>query len=165
MIKYYDGDIFTSDADIICHQVNCQGVFERGLSGQIKKMFPEVEKTYKILTKQWQDQAGGKTAELLGRVSAQPVKKDGRWFLIANLYGQDDYGKSGLYTDYKALEKAVQEIRDFVDVRNKQEKIAFPYKIGCGNAGGDWEIVKDILERTFEGYEGEVQIWNHEKVK
>lgn len=165
MLKYYSGDIFTSDVDIICHQVNCQGVFGRGMAGQIKKMFPEVEKTYKIITKQWQEQSGGKTSELLGRVSAQPVEKDGRWFLIANLYGQDDYGKSGVYTDYKALEQAIQEIRDFVDVRNKQEKVAFPYEIGCGKAGGDWEIVKAIMERAFEGYEGEVQIWKNDAGK
>ena len=76
MLKYYNGDIFTSDADIICHQVNCKGVFEKGLDGQIRKLFPEVEKTYKLLTKQWQEQADGRTRDLLGRVSAQPVQKD-----------------------------------------------------------------------------------------
>ena len=53
MIKYYEGDIFNSSADIICHQVNCQGAFGRGMAGQVKKLFPEVEKSYKILTKQW----------------------------------------------------------------------------------------------------------------
>ncbi len=165
MLNYYSGDIFHSDADIICHQVNCQGVFGRGMAGQVKKMFPEVEKTYKIITKQWQDQAMGKTSELLGRVSAQPVKKDGKWFLIANLYGQDDYGKNGVYTDYKALEQAMEEIRNFVEVRKKQEKVAFPYKIGCGYAGGDWEAVKKIIERVFDGYEGEVQIWKNDAEK
>ncbi|MEY8352364.1 appr-1-p processing [Lachnospiraceae bacterium 54-53] len=165
MLKYCSGDIFTSEADIICHQVNCQGVFGRGMAGLIKKMFPEVEKTYKVITKQWQEQAGGKTSELLGRVSAQPVEMDGRWFLIANLYGQDDYGKDGVYTDYKALEQAVQEIRDFVEVRNKRETVAFPYKIGCGYAGGDWETVRAIIERVFEGCEGEVQIWSNDTDK
>ncbi len=163
MLKYYNGDIFTSDADIICHQVNCKGVFEKGLDGQIRKLFPEVEKTYKLLTKQWQEQADGRTGALLGRVSAQPVQKDGRWFLIANLYGQDDYGKDKVYTDYRALEQAVQEIRDFADARDKQEKIAFPYMIGCSNAGGDWEVVQGILEKVFKGYEGEVQIWNKKR--
>ena len=113
MIKYYEGDIFSSNADLICHQVNCQGVFGRGMAGQVKKLFPEVEKSYKILTKQWTEEVGGKTAKLLGRVSAQPVEKDGRWFLIANLYGQDDYGKNGVYTDYEALEKALEEICEF----------------------------------------------------
>ncbi|WP_124066809.1 macro domain-containing protein [Clostridium sp. E02] len=162
MLNYYDGDIFTSDADIICHQVNCKGVFGRGIAGQVKKMFPEVEKTYKIITKQWQEQAGGNTFELLGKVSAQPVEKGDRWFLIANLFGQDDYGKDGVYTDYRALEKALNEILDFVEVRNKKEKVAIPYKIGCGYGGGDWKIVKSIIETIFQGYEGEVQIWKNE---
>lgn len=163
MIKYYDGDIFDSGADIICHQVNCQGVFGKGMTGQIKKMFPPVEKTYRIITKQWIDEAGGKTKALLGKVSAQPVERNGRWFIIASLYGQDDYGKGGVYTDYKALENAMQEIRDFVDVRAKEETVAFPYKIGCGNAGGDWSIVEDMIRRVFDGYAGEVQIWKLEK--
>lgn len=40
------------------------------------------------------------------------VEKDGRWFLIGNLYGQNDYGrKKMVYTDYDALEKAMGEIR------------------------------------------------------
>nr|WP_314459971.1 macro domain-containing protein [uncultured Clostridium sp.] len=162
MLKYYSGDIFTSDADIICHQVNCQGVFERGIAGQIKKMFPEVEKTYRIITKQWQEQSGQITSGLLGRVSAQPVELNGRWFLIANLYGQDNYGKNGVYTDYKALSQAVNEIRDFVDVRGRLEKVAFPYGIGCGNAGGDWDKVEEILNSCFSDYQGEVQIWKND---
>ena len=126
MIKYYEGDIFNSSADIICHQVNCQGAFGRGMAGQVKKLFPEVEKSYKILTKQWTEEARGKTSALLGRVSAQPVEKDGRWFLIANLYGQDDYGKGGVYTDYEALEKAMEEIREFT--RQKRDS-----RIPAGN--------------------------------
>lgn len=163
MIKYYDGDILESGADIICHQVNCQGAFGRGMAGQIKRLFPEVEKTYKIITKQWSEQSGGKTSELLGKVSAQTVEKDGRWFLIANLYGQDDFGKTGLFTDYEALEKAMGEIRDFVDVRQKQETVAFPHGIGCGYAGGDWNVVEEMIGRVFDGYEGEVQIWKYEE--
>lgn len=162
MINYYDGDIFESKADVICHQVNCQGAFGRGMAGQVKKMFPEVEKTYKIITKQWTEEAGGKTKKLLGRVSAQPVEKDGRWFLIANLYGQDDYGKEGLYTDYEALEKAMEEIRGFLEVRGSRETVAFPYGIGCGFAGGDWEVVSAMIERVFGKYAGEVQIWKYE---
>ena len=145
MIQYYNGSIFDSKADILCHQVNCQGAFGYGIAGQVKKLFPEVEK-------------------LLGRVSAQPVEKDGRWFLIGNLYGQDDYGrKKQVYTDYDALERAMGEIRSFLEARDKNETVAFPYKIGCGSAGGDWSIVEDIIKRTFEGYSGEVQIWRYEE--
>lgn len=93
MIQYYNGSIFDSKADILCHQVNCQGAFGYGIAGQVKKLFPEVEKTYKRITKQWIEKEHGDTSRLLGRVSAQPVEKDGRWFLIGNLYGQNDYGR------------------------------------------------------------------------
>ena len=164
MIQYYNGSIFDSKADILCHQVNCQGAFGYGIAGQVKKLFPEVEKTYKRITKQWIEKENGDTSKLLGRVSAQPVEKDGRWFLIGNLYGQDDYGrKKMVYTDYEALEKAMGEIRSFLEARGKNETVAFPYKIGCGSAGGDWNIVEDIIKRTFEGYSGEVQIWKYEE--
>ena len=67
MIKYYEGDIFNSSADIICHQVNCQGAFGRGMAGQVKKLFPEVEKSYKILTKAvGQKEARGKDVGAAG---------------------------------------------------------------------------------------------------
>ena len=150
MIQYYNGSIFDSKADILCHQVNCQGAFGYGIAGQVKKLFPEVEKTYKRITKQWIEKENGDTSRLLGRVSAQPVEKDGRWFLM-------------VYTDYDALEKAMGEIRSFLEARGKNETVAFPYKIGCGSAGGDWNVVEDIIKRTFEGYSGEVQIWKYEE--
>ena len=37
MIQYYNGSIFDSKADILCHQVNCQGAFGYGIAGQVKK--------------------------------------------------------------------------------------------------------------------------------
>lgn len=164
MIRYYTGNLFDSNADIICHQVNCQGAFGYGIAGQIKKLFPEVEKTYKRITKQWIEREHGDTSKLLGRVCAQPVEKDGRWFLIGNLYGQNDYGrKKSVYTDYAALEKAMGEIRAFLEARGKKETAAFPWGIGCGSAGGDWEIVEDMIRRVFDGYDGEIQIWKLEE--
>lgn len=71
--------------------------------------------------------------------------------------------KKMVYTDYDALEKAMGEIRSFLEARGKNETVAFPYKIGCGSAGGDWNVVEDIIKRTFEGYSGEVQIWKYEE--
>lgn len=37
--------------------------------------------------------------------------------------------------------------------------IGFPYKIGCGLAGGDWNIVSKIIEETFAGNEWRVELW------
>ena len=75
----------------------------------------------------------------------------------------EDGRKKQVYTDYDALERAMGEIRSFLEARDKNETVAFPYKIGCGSAGGDWSVVEDIIKRTFEGYSGEVQIWRYEE--
>ena len=40
---------------------------------------------------------------------------------------------------------------------------AVPQRGGCGSAGGDWEIVEDMIRRVFDGYDGEIQIWKLEE--
>ena len=47
MIHYVQGDITKSDCDIICHQVNCQGVMNSGVAKAIREKWPEVYDNYK----------------------------------------------------------------------------------------------------------------------
>ena len=47
MVVYKECDIFDSGADIICHQVNCQGVMGSGLAKQIRERYPIVYEEYK----------------------------------------------------------------------------------------------------------------------
>lgn len=42
MIKVINGDLFTSDARIIAHQVNCQGKMDSGVAQQVKNKYPNV---------------------------------------------------------------------------------------------------------------------------
>lgn len=46
MIKIREGNLFDSNADIIAHQVNCQGIMGSGVARQIKKKYPEVFNMY-----------------------------------------------------------------------------------------------------------------------
>ncbi|EGL17721.1 hypothetical protein HMPREF9413_4472 [Paenibacillus sp. HGF7] len=34
-----------------------------------------------------------------------------------------------------------------------EQSIALPYNIGCGLAGGDWDIVEQIIEEVFIDYD------------
>lgn len=45
-ITYQDGNIFDSDAKIICHQVNTYGVMGAGIAAEVKERFPEVYTEY-----------------------------------------------------------------------------------------------------------------------
>lgn len=46
MIKYIIGDALNTDCDILCHQVNLQGVMGGGIAKQIAQRFPNVESEY-----------------------------------------------------------------------------------------------------------------------
>ena len=39
-------------------------------------------------------------------------------------------------------------------------RIAMPYRIGCGLAGGDWRIVEKIISSEFERFTGTVELWD-----
>ena len=49
MIKHVKADIFTTDCDIIVHQVNCYGVMGAGIAKQVKERYPDVYDIYKSL--------------------------------------------------------------------------------------------------------------------
>ena len=47
MIKYLEGDIFTSPAQVIVNTVNTVGVMGKGIALSFKKAYPEMYKAYR----------------------------------------------------------------------------------------------------------------------
>lgn len=43
-----EGNVFDSDAKIICHQVNCQGVMGSGVAKEVRERYPKVYEEYHI---------------------------------------------------------------------------------------------------------------------
>ena len=64
------------------------------------------------------------------------------------------------YTNEAALEEALWRMIDDIRFEWSQEGnsgicqicIAIPYELGCGLAGGNWEIIKKILEKIEKEY-------------
>jgi|688.fasta_scaffold573284_2 O-acetyl-ADP-ribose deacetylase (regulator of RNase III) len=147
MIKIAKGNILEATEDIIAHQTNCMGVMGGGLAKQIRDKYPNVYKEYKSFC--------NKAQLLFGNVQLITCS-DGK--TIANLFGQYGYGNDKQYTDYKALEESLENMLFLI--RPFKKSIALPYKLGCGLAGGDWNIVYKIIEKVFEDYD--VTIYNFE---
>ena len=106
-IKYFDGDVLTSTAPIIMHQVNCQGTMRSGVAKAISEKWPIVEEKYKNFCKTLSSE------ELLG--STQVVKVNDNQY-VANLFGQDKYGYNGKkYTSYDAIDNALKILRKKID--------------------------------------------------
>ena len=137
MVKTISGNLFDTEANVICHQVNCQGVMGSGFAKQVKERYPQAFEAYKKLC----DETRPKSA-LLG--TAQPVFIGDK--VIYNLFGQDRYGHTGQFTSYEALKDCFKRV---VQGSSDGDKFAMPYRIGCDRGGGDWTIVYKMLEEAF----------------
>ena len=130
------GDIVLGNYPIICQQVNCKGVMGSGLAKQIRTKYPEAYNSYTYFIKQCKEF----DEPLLGSVN-KVILHDGR--ILFNMFAQDGYGRDKRYTDYTAFEHCLEENRLLVP---ENKTIAIPYLIGCGLGGGDWYIIKGMLE-------------------
>lgn len=137
-----DKDIFLSEQDIICHQVNCMGVMGKGIAKNIREKYPKVFEEYKKLC----DKTDNKK-NLLGHCQICQVEENK---YVANLFGQETYGNNGCFTNYKALEHAFVTLKQRAVKGNKS--IAIPYGLGASLAGGSWEIISQIIENVFFDY-------------
>lgn len=125
---------------IICHQVNCVGAMGAGIALQIRNKWPVVFKCYNDECKLFSD----KPSELLGRVQDTLVSDN---LVIANCFGQVYPGRNGLMTDYNAWDKILDKLNDLTNFFLLD--IHFPYMIGCGLAGGDWNVVLGKIQHKF----------------
>ena len=154
MIRIIEGDLFTTDAHFIAHQVNCMGVMGSGVALQVKEKYPHVYKEYAKVA----------SSEMLGKVQIVPtnpkylgydsgsiaIPNNEQW--ICNLFAQNSYGYAKQYTDIEALKKCFRTIRSKVYEKNNNfgAKIAMPYKIGCCRGGANWDEVFTMMEEIFE---------------
>lgn len=133
MIEIIKCDIFKSNADIICHQVNTFGVMGAGIAAQIKRLFPKVYEAYHEICNEYKPQ------QLMGNVlfcnQYAPLE-------IANFFSQYD-----MTTDYNAMESCLKAVYNYTKRNNRT--VAIPYGMGCGIARGDWNTVYKIIEEIF----------------
>lgn len=134
MLKIVNGNIFDSDANIICHQVNTFGIMGGGIALQVKNRFPIVYQEYKDLCDE------NKNNNLLGNVLFSYYDENK---MIANCFSQD-----GWETDYNALRDCLIKVRS--NCQQSIRSVALPYNYGCGIAKGDWNIVYNIIQEIFE---------------
>lgn len=143
---------------IVCHQVNCLGVMGAGLAKQMREKFPLMYLEYKRLCYSTADKKS-----LLGEVLTHSVIYNGYEYTIANLFGQVQIGTSRCYTNYDALRKALQTVRHIASPLPGRAawRVRVPYKMGCGLAGGDWKVVRSIVQEELADHGIIVEVWNN----
>lgn len=143
-------DILHTEADVICHQVNCKGVMGAGLAKQIRNQLLSEEqyRTYQEICREY-----GRAN--LGKV----IRMKTDTYQVYNLFGEDIPTGAGVDTIYAALYKALVSALYYAETEHLT--LAVPGMIGCGIAGGDWRIVRNhILEPIF-GTRTKVSLYIH----
>lgn len=131
MNKIIEGNILGIGYGVIGHQVNCHGVAGAGLAKQIRQLYPGWYANYR------------NNNHVLGSTTFYwPDEK--RDFYIANIYGQYDFGHGRRFTDYGAFRDALTIIPRFSDL-----PVYLPFGIGCGLAGGDWNVIRKIIHEEL----------------
>jgi O-acetyl-ADP-ribose deacetylase (regulator of RNase III) len=142
--------------DVITHGCNCMSQMGAGIAPQMAKAFG----CDKFEMETW-----GSTIEKLGCIDYQTVVlgENSIWSLndyknnknepeltIVNSYTQYKYGMNhsdgvSKPLDYEALTLCMRKINNIFKGKN----IGLP-QIGCGLAGGDWTIVKQIIQKELK---------------
>jgi uracil-DNA glycosylase len=134
----YESDLLEVDAQIIAQQCNCVTRTGKGLSLEIAKKFPHAD----FYSKRTKPSIPG-TIEVRGG-------KGQRW--VCAMYAQYHPGPPstrGGDTSEKRLEW-FRECLDRIGQIKNLRHIAFPDKIGCGLARGDWDAYYGMLYHFAE---------------
>ena len=147
MVKKQEVDIFKAPIDVLCHQANCMCTMGAGIAAEIRQRFPEAYKA-DCATKK------GDLAKLGTFSSVYAEKKNRidpeRPLLVVNLYGQFRFGHLARYTNYEAVARALESLRETLLAGGKGLVVGIPHKMGCSLAGGDWNVVEAIIHSVFE---------------
>ena len=130
MIKMIKGNLVSAvlngEVDMMMHVCNCQGVMGSGLAKEVKERIPEAYKVYMKYPRGLGDYT--KTNKVI------------------NLYAQDKYGYGKRHLNYGALSLSLCTVFDDLDGEGFVGTVGVPYRMGADRAGGDWEIILEILE-------------------
>jgi O-acetyl-ADP-ribose deacetylase (regulator of RNase III) len=167
MVTFHNGNILDSGADIICHQVNCQGVMNSGVAKAIRQKWPKVYTEYKAkcdyeeatvndLYGQYENPIDWSEC-LLGDIQVVLVDENKA---VINMFAQQYYGyDQKRYTSYDAFWYCLGRIKRVI---NPEKTIAFPARIGCVRGGANWNVILTMIEEVL-GADYNVEIWDFDK--
>ena len=157
-IKYLKGDAITAlqqaqlngnTGTYLVHCCNAQGVMGSGIARSIKERIPEAYTEYKHHLED---------AKLSNTSPMGSFSYGGNVInLIAQEnYGRDPHNRGTRQVHYGYLAMALRKAAVLFSDYDEDRTLIVPYKMCCDRAGGDWNVVVELLEVAFEGWTVEV---------
>jgi O-acetyl-ADP-ribose deacetylase (regulator of RNase III) len=155
-LRIIKGDATSPQASgpkIIAHVCNDLGGWGKGFVVAVSRRWPEPEREYR----RWhRDRAGNDFG--LGAVQLVGVRPD---IWVANMIGQRGMkpGSAGPPIRYDAVERCLGTLAGHA--ARLGASVHMP-RIGCGLAGGKWELIEPIVARTLSEHGIAVTVYDFE---
>ena len=127
-------NLLHSDSQYIAHQTNCVTKSSKGLAKQIFSTFPYAN-TY---GDKYGDKRKVGTIDIMGNKTQRKV-------INMNAQYKPSRPSKGEFDGKLCREKWFSECLEQIEKIKDLESIAFPYRIGCGYGGGDWDTYHSML--------------------
>ena len=139
-IKTQIGNLMHVTEGHIVHGCNAQGVMGSGVALAVKNTWPIAFLDYMQVHK--------KSGLSLGRAYPSVVKPN---LIIWNAITQDNYGYGTRQVSYDAVQTCFEQVNEFIGEMDRQvpQEVHIPM-IGAARGGGNWEIIREIIEQTME---------------
>jgi len=134
------GDLLNVSEGIILHQVNYQSHMGGGIAKQLSSKYQNLLPEYCNFIKDMKNEFGNSwRTMIMGQVFYTSVDQD---LVVGNCFSQVEEPIRGSITSYDAMIRCFDNVREVFP----QDKVYVPFGMGCGIAGGNWNIVKEIIE-------------------
>lgn len=141
-IKFVKGNavdaLINGDIDVLLHVCNNKGVMGSGIALEIKNKVSDAYETYQDCT-----ELGCVSFCHLGNKCSSGVY---------NMVAQDGYGRGIRHLNYGALAECLYQAAIEAGFSDKAI-IGLPYKMGADRAGGDWEIVLEMVTYFLKDFD------------
>ena len=147
-MKYIKGDLINDSHqfDVIGHGCNCFRSFGAGIAKTVKTIFPSAYIADLKTIHGDKKKLGSYTYAEIGNLT------------ILNLYTQYKYSRDKVDADYNAIRNCMKGIK----LNYSGKKIGLPL-IGAGLAGGNWDIISNIIEEELKDEDVSIVIWEGDK--
>lgn len=139
-----EGDLLRVKAGHVVHGCNAQGVMGSGVAKAIRAIYPEVYADYRR-----EYETNGLTLGVAYPFTVSSALK------VWNAITQDQFGTDRRQVNYDAIATCFKQINDYIAVGHEgmadlqPNEIHIPM-IGAGLGGGNWNIIKTIIEETVD---------------
>lgn len=145
--KEVDGDLvklaLEGKFDVVAHGCNCQCTMGAGIAPQMAKAFG-VDK-YQMEQPKYKG-----NMNKLGTIEWRAHNPNGNNIIVVNAYTQFNYGRNHADGDKKPVDyDAITMVMRKMNHVFKGKHIGLP-RLGAGLAGGDWNIIKGIIQKELK---------------